>query len=146
MVPTPLDIPTFAKTQLSLLDAELLAETSQTSLLLSTHAPRTLARAGLAVINLSLSNQRTGLGGKTVLELGPDHATGTEKLGEHDIRVGDIVSVGAQPKGNEKTSEKKSIEARNVHGVVVRARLETLQVALNRESDETEGLGGRLWV
>ncbi|KAL9612001.1 MAG: hypothetical protein Q9167_003367 [Letrouitia subvulpina] len=146
MAPTPLDIPTFAKTQLSLLNAELLAETSQTSLLLSTHAPRSLARAGLAVINLLLSNQRTGLGGKTVLELEPDHATGGEELGEHEIRVGDIVSVGAQPRGNEKTAEKKSIEGRSVQGVVVRAGLKTLQVALDRETDETEGLGRRLWV
>ncbi|KAL8776721.1 MAG: hypothetical protein Q9213_008159 [Squamulea squamosa] len=146
MAPVGLDIPSFATSQLSLLALELAAETSQNALLLSTHSPRTLSRAGLAITNLTLSSQRTGLGGKTVLELGQDSAVGGEELGEHGIRVGDIVRVGQQPKGGEKKVEKKSIEDKGLDGVVVRVGQKVIQVALDKEEDEGNGLGGRLWV
>lgn len=146
MPPARLDIPSFATNQLSLLASELAAETSQSALLLSTHSPRTLSRAGLAITNLTLSSQRTGLGGKTVLELEQDSAVGGEELGEHGIRVGDIVRVGQQPKGGEKKAEKKSIEDKGLEGVVVRVGQRVVQVALDKEGDEGEGVGGRLWV
>jgi DNA polymerase alpha-associated DNA helicase A len=69
-----IDIPSFAGTQLSLLEAELQAELEETALLTSNASPKALQRAGLAILNLSLANQRTGLGGKTVLELELDSA------------------------------------------------------------------------
>ncbi|KAI4238022.1 MAG: hypothetical protein L6R40_005833 [Gallowayella cf. fulva] len=146
MAPAELDIPSFATSQLSLLATELAAETSQNALLLSTHSPRTLSRAGLAITNLTLSSQRTGLGGKTVLELEQDSAVGGEELGEHGIRVGDIVRVGQQPKGAEKRAEKKTIEEKGLEGVVVRVGQRIVQVALDKEGDEGDGLAGRLWV
>ena len=141
-----LNIPMFAATQLSLLASELAAETAQTTLLLSAYSPRTLSRAGLAILNLVLSAQRTGLGGKTVLELEQDNAVGGGELGEHDIRVGDIVRVGKQPKGGEKKSEKKSIEGKGATGVLVRVGQRGVQVALDKEEDEVDRLGGKLWV
>lgn len=64
------DVPSFATRHLSLLDNELRAEIHETQLLTETHAPTVLQRAGLAILNLSVSSQRTGLGGKTLLELG----------------------------------------------------------------------------
>ncbi|KAL8982478.1 MAG: hypothetical protein Q9205_003026 [Flavoplaca limonia] len=146
MAPTGLDIVSFATNQLSLLASELAAETSQNALLLSTHSPRTLARAGLAITNLTLASQRTGLGGKTVLELEQDTAVGAEELDEHGIRVGDIVRVGQQPKGGEKKAKKKSIEDKGLEGVVVRVGQKVVQVALDKDGDEGEGLGGRMWV
>ena len=146
MAPTGLDIVSFATNQLSLLASELASETSQNALLLSTHSPRTLARAGLAITNLTLASQRTGLGGKTVLELEHDSAVGAEELDEHGIRVGDIVRVGQQPKGGEKKAEKKSIEDKGLEGVVVKVGQKVVQVALDKDGDEGEGLGGRLWV
>ncbi|KAL8800698.1 MAG: hypothetical protein Q9223_007368 [Gallowayella weberi] len=146
MAPIGLDIPSFAANQLSLLAAELAAETSQNVLQLSTHSPRTLSRAGLAITNLTLSSQRTGLGGKTVIELEQDSAVGGEELGEHGIRVGDIVRVGQQPKGGEKKAEKKSIEEKGLEGVIVRVGQKVVQIALDKEGDEGDGLAGRLWV
>ncbi|KAL8673971.1 MAG: hypothetical protein Q9168_001614 [Polycauliona sp. 1 TL-2023] len=148
MASAVLDIPSFATNQLSLLALELAAETSQSATLLSTHSPRTLARAGLAITNLTLSSQRTGLGGKTVLELELDSAVagGGEELGEHGIRVGDIVRVGQQPKGGEKKAEKRNIEDKGSRGVIVRVGQKIVQVALDKDGDEEEGLGGRLWV
>ncbi|KAL8829106.1 MAG: hypothetical protein Q9191_002209 [Dirinaria sp. TL-2023a] len=147
MAPAPVDIPSFATDQLSLLSAELAAETASTADLLASTSPAALSRAGLAILNLNVSSQRTGLGGKTVLELEQDHAIGNAgEIGEHSIRTGDIVRVGQQPKGNEKKKEKSSLEGKGVDGVVVRVNQQSLQVALDNQEDDIEGFGGRLWV
>lgn len=147
MTPTALDIPTFASTQLSLLSDELAAETASTSALLSSASPTSLSRAGLAILNLVVASQRTGLGAKTVFELEQDHALGNAGvIGEHGIRVGDIVRVGEQPKGNERKKAKAGMEGRGAEGVVVRVGQKGVQVALDKDEETLEGLGGRLWV
>ena len=142
-----MDIPQFATNQLLLLSAELAAETASTADLLASTSPTALSRAGLAVINLVVCSQRTGLGGKTVLELEQDHAIGNAgEIGEHGIRTGDIVRVGEQPKGNEKKKQKANMETKGMEGVVVRVNQRGLQVALGNEEDDTGGLAGSLWV
>ncbi len=85
--PPQISIPSFATTQLSLLDAELQSELAETSSLISNSTPTSLSRAGLAITNLVLASQRTGLGGKTVVELAPDGATvGKDgELSEHGM-------------------------------------------------------------
>ena len=147
MTTNTLDIPTFANTQLSLLSSELAAETASTTSLLSSASPTTLSRVGLAIVNLIVGSQRTGFGGKTVLELERDHAigSGTTDIGEHGIRVGDIVRVGEQPKGSERKKEKAGMEGKGVEGVVVRVGAKGVQVALEKE-EEGEGPVGRVWV
>lgn len=144
MAPKPVDIQAFTSTQLSLLSSELAAETASTSALLSSTSPSALARAGFAILNLVISTQRTGLGGKIVLELEQDRALG--EIGEHGIRVGDIVRVGEQPKGNERKREKSDMEGRGMEGVVVRAGSRGVQVALDQDEGAVEDLRGRLWV
>ncbi|KAL9101582.1 MAG: hypothetical protein Q9163_003182 [Psora crenata] len=148
MPPTSISVPTFASTQLRLLSDEQAAETAQTSALLSTSSPYTLASAGLALTSLVLSSQRTGLGGKTVLELEQDAAIIGRDGGsiEHGIRVGDIVRIGEQPKGGEKKKEKALMERRGVEGVVIRVRGRGVEVAVSEGKGEEEGLSGRLWV
>ena len=156
-----LSISDFATAQLALLSRELAAEKATTSQLLESSSPKTLARAGLAILNLTLSNLRTGLGGKTVLELEPDssisgppisNSTGKSSSedkvsGQHDIRVGDLVRVAPQPKGGEKKREKAGLEAKGSDGVVVKVSGRGLQVALDRGEDNVEeGSGLRLWV
>ncbi|KAL9629890.1 MAG: hypothetical protein Q9164_006675 [Protoblastenia rupestris] len=141
-------VSSFASSQLRLLAAEQAAETTQTSTLLSTSAPSTLASAGLALTNLIVNTQRTGLGGKTVLELEQDVAIVGKDAGptEHGIRVGDIVRVGEQPKGGEKKKDKAAMEGKGVEGVVTRVRGRGVEVAISEGKGEEEGLGGRLWV
>ncbi|MCJ1272290.1 hypothetical protein MMC21_000076 [Puttea exsequens] len=147
MSPAPLLPSVFATTQLDLLAAEQAAETASTTTLLSSLAPTTLARAGLAITNLVISSQRTGLGGKTVLDLEQDRAIGNEGVvGEHGIRVGDIVKVGEQPKGGERKGVKNAMEKAGVEGVVIRVMNKGLQVALGEGKGEEKGLGGKLWV
>lgn len=167
MAKTPESIRSFATAQLSLLASELAAETSSTSTLLNASSPTQLSRAGLAILNLILSSQRTGLGGKLVLELESDPATsatssGTSSAGskgpagegegigsatEHAIRTGDIVRVSPQPKGSEKKRDKDGLEKKGGDGVVVKVLGKGgVNVALDREDVDLEGLGGRLWV
>jgi len=136
----------FATAQLSLLDRERLAEVEETQLLLSQTSPTALARAGLAVLNLGVVSQRTGLGGKTVVELELDSAvkTGNGELPEHGIRTGDIVSVSEQPKGSERKSDKMDLKKKGVEGVVLKVTNASISVALDKEDADTPG--GRLWL
>ena len=142
------DIPSFAATQLALLDLELQSELSETSSLMSNASPTALQRAGLAITNLSLVSQRTGLGGKTVVELGPDSATARDdgELSEHGVRVGDIVAVSEMPSGSAKNREVKELESKGSRGVVTRVGTKAVWVALDEREGE-EGIGGkRLWL
>jgi len=144
----------FAQTQLSLLKAEQSAEVAETTLLLSEASPTTLARAGLAILNLTPLSQRTGLGGKSVVELGLDPAVAsTEKGGsdlpEHGVRTGDIVRVSEQPSGGAKKKEKAELKGKGVEGVVTRVGARAVWVALGKAStdeDEDDVPAGKLWL
>jgi DNA polymerase alpha-associated DNA helicase A len=140
-----MDISAFATDQLSLLDNELQAELSETQLLTSTHAPTVLQRAGLALLNLTVSSQRTGFGGKTLLELGIDPAVASDgELPQHGLRVGDICAVAEQPKGSERKKERDGIEKRGVEGVVTKVQKIGVTIALDK--DEADIPGGKLWL
>ncbi|KXT18854.1 hypothetical protein AC579_3535 [Pseudocercospora musae] len=139
------DIAAFAASQISLLDNERDAELAETQLLTSTHSPTTLQRAGLALLNLAISSQRTGFGGKTFLELSPDPAiSSSPELPEHGVRVGDICAVAEQPKGAEKKKERENMEKKGVEGVVTKAHKSTITVALDKE--EADVPTGKLWL
>lgn len=146
------DIPSFCTTQLSLLDAELQSELSETSSLITNTSPASLQRAGIAITNLVLSSQRTGLGGKTVAELTPDSATSGKKgkdgdgeLPEHGIRTGDIVVVSEQPAGSAKKKEVRELEEKGSRGVVTKVQRSAVWVALDGEEDDVPG-GKRMWI
>lgn len=135
------DVPSWTTTQLALLDQELQTELQENTSLINNTTPTSLARAGLAITSLNVSSQRTGLGGKTVVELGPDpavHTTG--ELPEHGIRVGDIVLLAEQPSGSARKKEVKELEAKGSRGVVVKVWKGGVSVALEKEDDEDEGL------
>ena len=140
------DIPSFARTQLALLDVELQSEIQETSTLVTGTSPTTLQHAGLAVTNLTVSSQRTGFGGKTVLELSPDSATsGTGELPEHGIRTGDIVLVSEQPAGSAKKREIQDLEKKGVRGVVTKIQKGAIGIAIDEEKEDAS-LNGRVWL
>jgi DNA polymerase alpha-associated DNA helicase A len=142
----PVDISAFANTQLALLDAELQSELQETSGLISNTSPTALQRAGLAITNLVISAQRTGLGGKTVLELSPDSATSSSgELPEHGVRTGDIVLVSEQPAGSARKKEVKDLEKKGVRGVVTKVKKESVSVAADEEKEDVT-LSGRVWL
>lgn len=149
----PVDVQAFAGTQLALLDAELQCELQETSGLIAGSSPAALQRGGLAITNLVVSAQRTGLGGRTVVELGPDPATsgsgpdGSGELPEHGVRTGDIVLVSEQPAGSAKKREIKDLEKKGVRGVVVKIRRDAVAVALDDDKDDAaSSLTSRVWL
>lgn len=146
----PISIADFARQQLTLLAAEQAAEVSETSTAASQHSPAALQRAGCALTNLTVGSVRTGLGGRSVIELIPDSATSStgELPAEHGIRSGDVVLVSELAAGGAKKREMKEMEKRGVRGVVVRVGKGSLGVAVDEDRDEgVEGLGGgRVWV
>jgi len=64
---TPLDAAKFASNQLELLEKERLSEVAEVSNAIILYAPSQLQARGLALLNLSISSVRTGLGGKTYI-------------------------------------------------------------------------------
>ncbi|KAI1872634.1 hypothetical protein JX265_005514 [Neoarthrinium moseri] len=146
VVKDPVDVSAFASTQLALLDAELQSELQETSGLISNTSPTALQRAGLAITNLVISAQRTGLGGKTVLELSPDSAnSSTGELPEHGIRTGDIILVSEQPAGSAKKKEIKDLEKKGVRGVVTKVKKDSVSVAADEEKEDAS-ITGRVWL
>lgn len=148
-MPQPTDIPSFAASQLTLLDAELQAELKETNALLSSHTPTALSRAGLAILNLNVFSIRTGLGGKTVVELGLDSAVVAKgdkpDIPEHGIRVGDIVAVQDQPSGSAKKTEKRELVKKGAEGVVLKTRRENIEIVLDKEDADVPS-GCKLWM
>jgi len=146
MPPTAIDVPTFTSTQLALLERELAAELAETSSLSAAASPAALQRAGRAVLNLVVGSQRTGLGGKTVVELVRDPALGTSGLDEahHGVRVGDLVAVRERIGASARKRDKADSESRGVEGVVVRCAAKGIAVAL--DGDGVEVPGERLWL
>lgn len=145
----PTDIPSFAACQLTLLDAELQAELSETNALLSSHTPTALSRAGLAILNLNISSIRTGLGGKTVVDLSLDSAVVAKgekaDIPEHGIRTGDIIALQDQPTGSAKKTEKRELAKLGVEGVVLRVRRENVEIVLDKEDADVPS-GSKLWM
>ncbi len=90
------------------------------------------------------------MGGKTVVELGPDSATAGKdgELAEHGVRTGDIVAVSEMPSGSARKRDIKELESKGCTGVVTRVGRAAVWVALDeREGEEGVGGGGkRLWL
>jgi len=152
----PINPQAFVTTQLHLLRLEQSSEVTETQLLHSNTAPALLARSGLAILNLTIASLRTGLGGRTVLELSldpavahptPDRKGGTD-LPEHSIRTGDIVRVSELAKGSAKRKDVEALKAKGVEGVVTRMGERAVWVAIGKEGggDEAEVPDGRLWL
>lgn len=144
-----MDISQFASNQLKLLEAELAAELEETSLLLSKAAPKSLQRAGLAIGNLLHHSQRTGLGGKTIIELVLDPATTGENrdIPEHGIRVGDHVLMSEKPAASSKKREAKELEDQGSRGVVTKVLRQSISVALDADDDD-DGIAAlkKIWL
>lgn len=147
-----MDIPLFASTQLHLLNAEHATELAEQTALITSLPPAALQRRGLALLNLTLAAQRTGLGGRTILDLAPDAGlNGADRLPAHGLRAGDIVRIAEQPAGAAKKKDKAALEARGVDGVVHRVLDSKLVVAVRADDDDAgvEALaagGRRLWA
>ncbi|EXJ77147.1 hypothetical protein A1O3_10305 [Capronia epimyces CBS 606.96] len=142
----------FFTTLLSLLSLEQASEVGESTVILSATPPSTLARVGLAILNLSIQSLKTGLGGRSVVELGLDSAVVSKdsngELPEHGLRTGDIVRLGDMPKGTAKKKEVNELKGKGVEGVITRVGQRAVWVALGKEGgDDVEALSdGKLWL
>jgi DNA polymerase alpha-associated DNA helicase A len=143
-----MDISDFAIKQLELLAIERTADITQQTTLLTQLPPTALVRHGLALTNLLPSSQRTGFGGRTIVELEPDSAiNSTGILPPHGIRQGDIVRIEPQPSGSATKKEKAESTAGGVEGVVHRVFEGRIAVAIEDDNAvDRVWSGKRLWV
>ncbi|KAG7876964.1 hypothetical protein KL937_005083 [Ogataea polymorpha] len=124
----------------------------QMSELISRASPKNLSANGLAVLNLSVSNVRTSIGGKQIVELVP-HASiaGKENaaIQTGDLKTGDIVkldrySSDVNTKKLRNSSKKKDVDdaeesSVQIDGVVVLVSERQINIALNYDSMTAEG-------
>lgn len=152
---TAMDIAAFAVSQLALIALEKNADIVQQASLTSQLPPAALVRHGLALTNLVPAGQRTGFGGRTLLDLEADTAIVADgKLPPHGVRQGDIVRVEVQPSGSATRKEKSDIKDAGVEGVVHRVFETKVSVAINLSSSDDDSAavdrictaGKRLWI
>lgn len=148
-----MDITAFAVSQLALIAREKNADVLQQASLTNQLPPVALVRHGLALTNLVPAGQRTGFGGRTLLDLEPDGAIVSDgKLPPHGVRQGDIVRVEVQPAGSATRKEKADIKDAGVDGVVQRVFDNKVSVAINPAADDSAAVdriltsGKRLWI
>lgn len=127
----------FCDLQVKLLEAERQSEILEVEAVLNRFPAKELQkRFGLALLNLKLSGIRTGLGGKTIVELGSD-----DILPPHRFRVGDVVGLdnSSSETAKSKTSEKgdKAGTSRfDTTGVVARVNDKIVTIALKEDQPE----------
>ncbi|GAA5842966.1 hypothetical protein JCM5353_001026 [Sporobolomyces roseus] len=141
MVPSSSTSPlSFLSHLIHLVELELSAEESQSTLLLSSSPLSLLQRSGLALLNLSPSFS-VGLGGKQLVELTRSNAWHTDnRFGPHDFRVGDLARIeltgGGEKKGISKGKEKEGTEGRDA--VVYKVGNEKIVLVLQEDKNEEE--------
>lgn len=129
------------------LNNERTVDIEEMTKLLSSLPPKKLAERGLAIVNLVIGSMRTGLGGKTILELELDPAVsnaGSATLDAGDIRTGDIVKV-SQDSNNGSSKKGTTIEPPYLEGVVIKSNTNSISVTIDDKFENTE-LQGRLWM
>lgn len=120
------------------IELEQKCDTLLTNSYLEKYSPKKLASFGVAIINLVLTNLRTGLGGKTLIELSLDPALSKQEdeIPTGNLRVGDIVKLDRMLASSLKTPEKLK-ESNSLEGVIVKITGKLLCVAVEENvSDE----------
>ncbi|KAJ1976465.1 hypothetical protein H4R34_003969, partial [Dimargaris verticillata] len=103
----------FVCRQADLITKERTLELDTTAELLRSWSPLHLQRLGLALVGLRITGLRTGLGGKTLVDLEAPHSSGRGTLPTHQLRPGDIVSLQAYHAGQtDKSGAKKPAKTR----------------------------------
>ena len=82
-------------------------DVAQTTEYINAYSPKKLALMGLAVINLNITNMRTGIGGKTILEMQLDNAVSNGDLSSVSMKTGDIVRIAKMTKAERKKAKKE---------------------------------------
>ncbi|CAH2354596.1 DNA polymerase alpha-associated DNA helicase A [[Candida] railenensis] len=118
------------------INIEQKADSLATDEYLAKYSPKKLAQFGLAVVNLVISNLRTGLGGKTLIELSVDSAVSNpdDDINPGSIRVGDIVKLSKMD--NKKTSSDEKDNLMDVDAVVTKVSSKFIAIAVDEDSSD----------
>lgn len=128
------------------IEVERKLDVALTNEYLKAYSPKQLAKMGLAIVNLVVTNLRTGLGGKSILELDIDPSLGTE-LSVGSLKVGDIIRVDRM-KGSDKQKESKPKKSKDadderedngaLDAVIVRINTKGIHVSVDEETNDTK--------
>ncbi|ODV77489.1 DNA helicase [Suhomyces tanzawaensis NRRL Y-17324] len=131
---------------------------------LESFSSKKLAQFGLAVVNLVVDNVKTGLGGKTLLELVVDPALkNNDDIQLGSLRVGDIVKLDKMSsaeslkskKAQENSSKGASPEDESLDAVVIKTSSQSITISIEEDSTEdkvmnlynnTSNDGVRMWI
>lgn len=128
-------------------------DVAQTTEYINAYPPKKLAQMGLAVINLNISNMRTGIGGKTILELQLDNAISNGDLSSASMKTGDIVRIDKMTKAKKKDEESKEKDE-SIEAVVVKVSNLTITVSVDESAGDDKVLNyynntndsTRIWI
>ncbi|KAL0096521.1 hypothetical protein J3Q64DRAFT_1692963 [Phycomyces blakesleeanus] len=121
----------FIDHQISLIQQEKTIDVEETSKLLSTYTPLQLQKRGLALIGLKVTGMRTGLGGKSLIDLELANPIKLPPvLPAHKISTGDIVGL------DEYKKDKPSKQSAQWSGVVLRVTDSKVTIALSQDTDD----------
>ncbi|GAB5588111.1 hypothetical protein Unana1_03011 [Umbelopsis nana] len=122
----------FIDSQIHLIANERKLEVEETARLLSACSPAQLQKRGVALVGLRITSMRTGLGGKSLLDLElAQPMTDPPRLPSHKIRTGDI--VGLQEYKKDKPTSQSLLS-----GVVSKVTDSVVTVALSQRQDDDE--------
>lgn len=118
------------------INLEQKCDTLLTDSYLESYSAKKLASFGLAIVNLSMSNMRTGLGGKTLIELTLDPAFSRpgDDIQPGSLRVGDIVKLDRM--GRTEKEENTALE-----GVITRISGKAISVSVEEDTSDESLLG-----
>ncbi|KAI8920581.1 P-loop containing nucleoside triphosphate hydrolase protein [Entophlyctis helioformis] len=95
----PADVDAFVVQQLALIEQERQSEMAQVAAMQQAFTPVDLQRRGVVLLALRVTGIRSGLGGRTLVDLEAG-AGGSQPLPPHKFRMGDIVSVDEHAAGS----------------------------------------------
>ncbi|KAG5417440.1 hypothetical protein I9W82_005074 [Candida metapsilosis] len=133
-------------------------DVAQTTEYINAYPPKKLAQMGLAVINLNISNMRTGIGGKTILEMQLDNAVSNGDLSSTSMKTGDIVRLakmaGSERKKAKKDEEENKEKDESIETVVVKVSNSTITLSVDESTGDDKVLNfynntndsTRLWI
>ncbi|CEG77560.1 hypothetical protein RMATCC62417_12286 [Rhizopus microsporus] len=121
----------FIAHQRKLIETERKVDVEETIKLLSSYAPIQLQRRGIALVGLKITGMRTGLGGKSLIDLELANPNILPPiLPAHKITTGDIVGLDVYKK------DKPSKNVDKWSGVVARVTESRITVALSQEIED----------
>ncbi|KAG1461125.1 hypothetical protein G6F46_001085 [Rhizopus delemar] len=121
----------FIAHQIELVETERKVDVEETVKLLSSYAPIQLQRRGIALVGLKVTGMRTGLGGKSLIDLELANPNILPPIfPAHKISTGDIVGIDVYKK------DKPVKDVGKWSGVVARVTESRMTVALSQEVDD----------